>query len=1191
VENASEGIFQTTADGRFLMVNPALAKLHGFDSPEDLIQGITSLGHQLYLYPEDRLRMKKLFELQGKIEGFEFQARRKDGTPIWVSLNNHGVYDSEGKLRYYEGTLQDISERKRIERALRQAEEKYRGIVENASDGIFQTTPEGRFLMVNPAVAKIHGYDSPEDFIHSINDVALQIYVNPEDRARVRSSLQESGRVEDFEYLAFRKDGDKIWLSMNIHRVCDPEGKILYYEGTVRDITERKRSEEALQKSQESYRRIVDTANEGIAVIDSSRCYTFVNRKKAEMLGYQPEEMIGLAPADFIHPDELVNHNQNMERRLMGQGETYERRYLHRDGKTVWFSVNATPIYDDQGKHCGSFAMFTDITGRKQAEFNLLEEKKFIDTAINSLPGVFYVIDEQGRFVRWNHNLELESGYSAEEISLLGPLDLFGDEEKLMVAERIQEVFSQGQSVVEARIIAKDGQRTLYFFTGHLFKAQNQNYLVGMGIDITERKRFEETLQQKKKELEESNIRLEQMIAVANDLALTAEKANTAKSEFLANMSHEIRTPMNGVIGMTGLLLDTNLDSDQQRYAEIIRSSGEALLELINNILDFSKIEARKLELEIIDFDLRSTMEDIAEIIAVKAQEKELELTCLVAPEVPSFIQGDPGRLRQILVNLSANAVKFTQSGEVAIRVDKLSEKDEELVLKFAVSDTGIGIPKALQAGIFSPFVQADGSTTRKFGGTGLGLSISKQLVEMMEGEIGLESEEGKGSTFWFTAAFKKQDEKSLPVKEVQADLHGVRVLIVDDHPSNRLLLKTLLDDWGCYSEEAEEARNALLLLYKARCRREPFQVALLDMAMPGMDGETLATQIKADPELKDTLLIMITSLGLRGDAARLRRVGLDGYISKPVRQSQLRDCLSLTLGRAGDASQGKTESMITRHTVSESKRRQARILVAEDNSTNQMVILGILKKLGYRADVVANGVEAVRSLQEIPYDLVLMDCQMPEMDGYEATRRIRAAESKELNRHISIVAMTAYAMQGDREKCLEAGMDDYLPKPVQFKQIAEVLERWLNKRAEEEPWEMEHETVGLKETSVKGVDKTVFDEEELLERLDGDKDLVHLLLLGFMKDISSQITRLKEELAEGNLPGIRKQAHTLKGAAANVSAGRLRDAAQEMELAEKEELFERAPGMISQFEEEFERFKIVLCQKEQLLTDPLISG
>lgn len=822
---------------------------------------------------------------------------------------------------------------------------------------------------------------------------------------------------------------------------------------------------------------------------------------------------------------------------------------IARDATARQIADSAAPIRDVDGAIKGVVLVFHDVTDQYRVREELRRSEERLKTLVANLPGISYrcLNDQHWTMEFISDEVQRLTGYPAEDF-IRNAVRSFASvihEDDLRANDQIMRNCIHGRKPYEMqyRIRRSDGRFIWVFERGQGVYDENGHllWLDGVIIDIDRRKLAEEKVAETLSELEKANAELQEITSKARELAAQADQANQAKSEFLANMSHEIRTPMNGIIGMSSLMLDTELSPEQRQYAEVVRSSAENLLALINDILDFSKIEAGKMSLEEINFDLRTTVEDAIEMLAIKAHEKNLELACLVAPEVPSLLVGDPGRLRQIIINLVGNAVKFTEKGEVVITVENEHENEHEVVLKFIIKDTGIGIPEESLGRLFNLFTQVDGSTTRKFGGTGLGLAISKQLATLLSGKIGVQSQLHEGSKFWFTACFRKQTDQKHAEELPVADIKGIRILVVDDHAVNRLLVTSLLANWGCRYSETEDGKVALVMLKQAVDAGDPYRVALLDMLMPEMDGRELSMLIKQDPKISSTRLILLTSLGHRGDAAWIQKAGFSGYLTKPIRQSQLHDCLAMV---AGLDSEAVSQTLITRHHVAEANRRNFRILLVEDNYTNQEVALAILKKLGYKVDLVNNGVEAIAALEQKQYQLVLMDCQMPMMDGFEAAQTIRGGATSVLNPSVPIIAMTANAMQGDKERCIQSGMDDYIAKPVQPKDLVEKLSLWLSKEKTQPVQVAEI----VQEKGMGYSDLEVFGEKELQARLMNDVALVRRIIKAFFSDTPLHVSELKLALIQKEYDDARRLAHNIKGSAANISAKALKQAAIDLE-------------------------------------------
>ena len=781
-------------------------------------------------------------------------------------------------------------------------------------------------------------------------------------------------------------------------------------------------------------------------------------------------------------------------------------------------------------------------------------EHCFEDIFSHTIVGML-VLDREGRILRLNKILGEMIGYDEEGLkhSSLSP---FIHVEYVFAFETSLQKLLSGEEdhfQSEVRYLRTDGQTAWWRLSVSLVKdSRTGNYFAFAVVeDITRRKRDEEELKKAKE---------------------TAEIDTKTKSEFLANMSHEIRTPIHTITGMTELLLDTELDEEQQEYGEQVRFSADVLLSLINNILDFSKIEAGKLHLESIDFDLYKIIEEAVDIVTLEAHKKELELAIYIDPRTPHMLQGDPVRLRQILVNLVKNAVKFTARGSILVSVKALKEDRHLTTLKFIIFDTGVGISPEKQEKLFQSFSQVDSSTTRKFGGTGLGLTIARNLTELMGGRIGVESSAGKGAAFWFTAVMEKQDRANIFRDVSDTFFEGLRVLVIDDKITVRSILKRYLRCWGCEIEEAENGVEALeVLRSRARSDRN-IHLAIVDLRMPGMDGWQFASEVNADKVINSTKLILQTPAGMSGAEAKMKLLKwFDGYLGKPVKRGELLEKVfrvvnsGFDLETVGVEEVDELKAFISLAAVRKEE-RSLRILVAEDHEVNQMLFKTILEKMGYLVEPAMDGLEAVKAVAKVHFDLIFMDIQMPNMNGYQATEKIRALGFKG-----PIIAVTANAIKEEIAKSRRAGMDDFLTKPFKQKDLLPYLKKWLpDGRADGEENPESGETAETEE---------LFDFEKAVETFMGKEEVVKKLLSSFTDKVDGQIKALKAAVKNQDFEVVRVEAHSIKGGAWNLQAKKLGDAAAELELAGREKLKTEAERCLAELQKIFMLFKKFISQ------------
>ena len=795
------------------------------------------------------------------------------------------------------------------------------------------------------------------------------------------------------------------------------------------EIALRGGAEEALSRERSILRSLIDNVPNFLYVKDRQAKFVVANRYCARQLGLDsPEDLLGKSDFD-LYPQPLAAGFYKDDQTVIRSGEPLlnrEETVVDHHGNSICVLSTKVPIRGNNGQITGIAGVGIDVTEQKRAEAELRDSRELFMLLLDSIPEAVYGIDLEGNCTFCNPAcVRLLGFHKAADLLGNNMHDLAhyarSDGTRYPVEEcHIYEAFRRGHGTHRDDEVLWRADHTSFPVEYWSHPMHRDGAIIGTVVtfvNITERKQAEQVLR---------------------ETSEAAEAASRAKGEFLANMSHEIRTPMNGVIGMTELALDTELTQEQRGYLNLVKSSAESLLLLLNDILDFSKIEAGKLDMETIEFNLRDCLDDTIKAVSLRAHEKGLELACHILPEVPDALLGDPTRLRQIVTNLLGNAIKFTSQGEVLIRVETEQETESEATLHFAVTDTGVGIPLDKQASIFEAFTQADNSTTRKYGGTGLGLSICSRLVEMMGGRMWLESKAGQGSTFHFSAAFSLQ--KVSAGKAVSIGLEGLRdlsVLIVDDSATNRCILKEMLLGWQMCPVESASGHSAMDALKRAVTDDAAFSLVLLDAQMPEVDGFQVVERMRQDSQLASTTVVMLTSAGLRGDAARCRELGIQAYLPKPIKRSDLLEAIKTVLSSPGRTKQAT--GLVTAHSLRES-RRHLRILLAEDNRVNQLLATRLLEKAGHAVVLAETGTAALEALEKRTFDLVLMDVQMPEMDGLEATASVRLREQS-TGKHIPIIAMTAHAMVGDKDRCLQAGMDAYISKPLSVKDLFATIE------------------------------------------------------------------------------------------------------------------------------------------------------
>jgi two-component system sensor histidine kinase/response regulator len=1149
VESSNVAIVGIAPDGKIESWNRAAESAYGYtaqeilDQPFDLLvpQGENTAAQIIAGITRGEPAHRGLHELR---------RRCKEGEIITFSVSHFPILDQTGKLIGLADFGRSPSEETRLKKELQEAHAYTRGLIESSVDAMLAVDSNLIITDINERMAALS--ETPKTML--VGSRFDSLFTDRERAAAgVRQTLTE-GAVTNYDLMLRTLGGRDVLVSFNASIFYDAAGKVRGIFAVARDVTEQRRTEQQLREQQSYSRSLIEGSIEALLAVDPDLKITDVNEQTVRLTGYSRAELTGASfPTLFTNPERAAEG----VRQTLAEGfvKDYELTLCSAGGSEALVSFSASVFKDAEGRVRGILAAARDIGERQRQE----REHSMLASIVTSSSDAIYSYAADMTMLTWNAGAERLLGYSAGEIvgrsaAVLIPLERRGEwleHMRLLLQKREVEQFETVRRHKDSRLIELSTTMSPILDQSGAVIA-----VASIGRDITERKRFELELTK------------------ARDEAL---RGTRERSEFLANMSHEVRTPLNSITGMADMLLDTALTAEQQQRVEGIKHSADNLLTIINEILDFSKLSAGKAVAERVDFELEDLVHRTLAPFAQAARRKGLEMVTVIESNTPQMLRGEPDRLRQVLANLLSNALKFTERGEITLRASKLSESPTEASLRFEVRDTGIGIAKQAQTRLFRAFSQADPAIALEYGGTGLGLAIAHDLVQRMGGSIGVISSPGEGSTFWFTAVFGKQlAARSRPSPAISG-LQGVRVLIVDDNPVFQEAVKAQFLSWKMAPEVASEAGEALEMLRREAIHGRPYALAMLDIEMPGLDGIGLARQIRRVPEIAQTPVVMLSSAARPANLPELEQeLGLGGFLLKPAKASEILDCVlqAVAQSKAGPAAV-EWHPVPELAPISGPQGQPLRVLLAEDNAANREVALWQLHKLGSITDAVVNGREALESSAKTPYDVIMMDCRMPRMDGYEASRQIRQREGSD--RHTKIVAMTAHALAGDREKCLEAGMDDYLSKPVTVEGLAAVLRR-VTQGTDGPAAPPAEPASGATRGTQPAAPEAVLDPATMAS-LRAKPELFPGLIKTVLAEVPEQLEQIESALAEHNLANAAIAAHSLRGTAKIFGAARMANIAAEIEQAADKGVVEQAAAGLERLKQECER---VACELEK---------